>query len=234
MPGPSSDADSGRRSWGLPLLLALLTGVVGAGAMWWVMGGRLQMAEQQAQTLQQTVTRTQEELLGHSRYTSYLTLGKHALAEHTKLLTATVVREEGVTEVIERYLLGFSSSGTVAIWYTAEYPFGYDLGPGQFDLRATADGLEVRLKKPRMITSPAVRNLRYKVLSGGVLTDEKAAVIQLYARAADEAASKGRALASDPAVMALCEKKLVEFLREFLRQQPGVRSVPHVRVVYTD
>ena len=102
MPGPSSEADSGRRSWGLPLLLALLTGVVGAGAMWWVMGGRLQVAEQQAQTLQQTVTRTQEELLGHSRYTSYLTLGKHALAEHTKLLTATVVREEGVTEVMER------------------------------------------------------------------------------------------------------------------------------------
>ena len=51
-------------------MLALLTGVVGAGAMWWVMGGRLQVAEQQAQTLQQTVTRPHEELLGHSRYTS--------------------------------------------------------------------------------------------------------------------------------------------------------------------
>lgn len=85
-----------------------------------------------------------------------------------------------------------------------------------------------------MVASPAVRNLRYKVLSGGVLTDEKAAVIQLYAKAADESASKGRLLASDPAVIALCEKKLVEFLREFLRQQPGVRSVPHIRVVYTD
>ena len=233
MPGTAETAVA-RGAWLLPVATALLAAAASAGLTWWVMGGRLQVAEQQAHTLQQAVTRTQEELLGYSRYTSYLTLGKQALAEHTKLLTATVVRDEGVTEVIERFLLGFSSSGTVAVWYTAEYPFGYDLGPGQFDLRTTADGLEIRLKKPRMIASPAVRNLRYKVLSGGVLTDEKAAVIQLYAKAADESASKGRLLASDPAVIALCEKKLVEFLREFLRQQPGVRSVPHIRVVYTD
>ena len=233
MPGTAETAVA-RGAWLLPVATALLAAAASAGLTWWVMGGRLQVAEQQAHTLQQAVTRTQEELLGYSRYTSYLTLGKQALAEHTKLLTATVVRDEGVTEVIERFLLGFSSSGTVAVWYTAEYPFGYDLGPGQFDLRATADGLEIRLKKPRMVASPAVRNLRYKVLSGGVLTDEKAAVIQLYAKAADESASKGRLLASDPAVIALCEKKLVEFLREFLRQQPGVRSVPHIRVVYTD
>ena len=233
MPGTAETAVA-RGAWLLPVATALLAAAASAGLTWWVMGGRLQVAEQQAHTLQQAVTRTQEELLGYSRYTSYLTLGKQALAEHTKLLTATVVRDEGVTEVIERFLLGFSSSGTVAVWYTAEYPFGYDLGPGQFDLRATADALEIRLKKPRMVASPAVRNLRYKVLSGGVLTDEKAAVIQLYAKAADESASKGRLLASDPAVIALCEKKLVEFLREFLRQQPGVRSVPHIRVVYTD
>lgn len=233
MPGTAETAVA-RGAWLLPVATALLAAAASAGLTWWVMGGRLQVAEQQAHTLQQAVTRTQEELLGYSRYTSYLTLGKQALAEHTKLLTATVVRDEGVTEVIERFLLGFSSSGTVAVWYTAEYPFGYDLGSGQFDLRATADALEIRLKKPRMIASPAVRDLRYKVLSGGVLTDEKAAVIQLYAKAADESASKGRLLASDPAVIALCEKKLVEFLREFLRQQPGVRSVPHIRVVYTD
>ena len=232
MPGP--ERSSGRHSWWLPVSAAILSGLIGAGVTWWVMGGRLQLAEQHAHVLQQAVTRTQDELLGYSRYTSYLTLGKQTLAEHTKLLTATVVREEGVTEVIERSLLGFASSGTVAIWYTAEYAFGYDLQPGQFDLRATADGLEVRLKKPRLVASPAVRDLRYKILAGGVLTDEKVAVIQLYAKAAQEATGKGQALAADPAVVALCEKRLVEFLREFLRQQPGVRNVPHIRVVYTD
>lgn len=198
------------------------------------MGGRLKTSEQQVHTLQQEVTNKQEEVLGYSRYTSYLTLGKQSLAEHTRLLTATIVREEGVTQVLERYLLGFSSNGTVAVWYTAEYPFGYDLQTGQYDLRATPEGLEVRVKKPTLVASPAVRDLRYKILSGGVLTDEKAAVIDLYAKAAQEAATKGQALASDPAVMALCEKKLVEFLREFLRQQPGVTHVPHIRVTYTN
>ena len=80
MPGP--ERSSRHRSWWLPVSAAILSGLIGAGATWWVMGGRLQLAEQHAHVLQQAVTRTQDELLGYSRYTSYLTLGKQTLAEH--------------------------------------------------------------------------------------------------------------------------------------------------------
>ena len=83
------------------------------------------------------------------------------------------------------------------------------------------------------MAQPAVRDLRYKILSGGLFTDEKAAVLKLYEQASAQAAATGKTIASDPAVMALCEKKLTEFLADFLRKQPGVTMVPQIRVVYT-
>lgn len=204
-----------------------------AGVTWLLMGGRMQQAYDEVQTLQRQVQQTHAELLGYSRYSTYLTVGKQSLAEHLKLLTATVVREEGVTQVVERSVLGFSSTGTVAIWYTVEYPVGYDLQPGSYDIRSTPAGIEIRLHKPALVAQPAVRDLRYKILSGGLFTDEKAAVLKLYEQASAQAAATGKTIASDPAVMALCEKKLIEFLADFLRKQPGVTMVPQIRVVYT-
>jgi len=35
-----------------------------------------------------------------------------------------------------------------------------------------------------------------------------------------------------PAIAAMCEKRLIEFLRDFLAKQPGVQVVPQVTVVY--
>ena len=224
---------TGRKRWLLagPVALALLAG---AGLSWWWMDRQLDQRTLQAQILAQEITRQQKELLGYSRYTSYLTVSKQTLEAQVKLLTATMVRAEGVTQVLERNILGIPSSGTVAIWYTAEYPFGFDLQPGQYDIRPTATDIEVRVKRPRLVATPAVRDLRYQILSGGLFTDEKTAVIDLYAQAARQAQAQGERLASDPAVMALCEKKLTEFLRDFLAKQPGVVAVPHIRIAYTD
>lgn len=187
----------------------------------------------EAQQLRSLVTTTQQELVGHTSYTSYLTAGKQTLGGQVKLLTATVVREEGLTQIINRTILPhLSSSGTVAIWYAAEYAFGFDLRPDQFDLRATPSGIEVRVKRPALVATPAVSKLTYKVLEGGVLVDEKSAVLKLYEEAAGRAARQGAAMARDPAVVALCEKKLLEFLYGFIQQQPGVKVVPRITVVY--
>lgn len=187
----------------------------------------------QAQQLQSLATTTQQELIGHTSYTSWLTAGTQALAGQAALLTATVTREEGLTQVIDRtFLPHLHSTGTVAIWYQAGYAFGFDLRPGRFDLRATPSGIEVRVGKPGLVATPAVSKLTYKVLEGGVLVDEKAAVIQLYADAAGRAQRQGAAMAGDLAVVALCEKKLLEFLYGFIEKQPGVKVVPRITVVY--
>ena len=214
-----------------PMLFVLGCGIA-AGLSYSVMNGRLSDAYAMVSTLKQEVSRKESELLGYTKYTSYLTIGKQSLAEQMKLLTATMVREEGVTQVIERSLLGLSSTGTVAIWYSAEYSFGFDLQPDSYDVKPTASGIEIRVRKPALVTTPAITQLRYQILSGGLFTDEQAAVLRLYEEAAKKAKEQGEAMAADPAVAALCEKRLIAFLHDFLAKQPGVKIVPQISVVY--
>jgi len=214
----------------LALLAAAGCAVALAFAVWaWA---RLQAAREEVALLQKEVTSRTEQLLGYTRYTSYLTVGQQSLAEQMKLLTATVVREEGATQIVEKSVLGLASTGVVAIWYTAEYAFGYDLRPGSYELRSTSKGLEVHLARPTLVTTPAISQLRHRVLSGGLLTDDKGAIIRLQQEAAQRAATQGRAMAAEPAVLALCEKSLTTFLADFLSRQPGVQSVPRITVVY--
>lgn len=216
----------------LHLPLFVLGCGVAAGLTYSLMYGRLSDAYAMISTLEKEVSRQESELLGYTKYTTYLTIGKQSLAEQMKLLAATVIREEGVTQVIERSLLGLSSTGTIAIWYTAEYSFGFDLRPESYDVRSIASGIEVRVKKPALITTPAITHLRYKILSGGLFTDEQSAVLRLYEEAARKAREQGEAMAAEAAIAALCEKQLVAFLHDFLARQPGVKIVPQINVVY--
>ena len=214
-----------------PAMFVLGCGIA-TGLTYSVMDGRLSDAYAMVSTLEKEVSRKESELLGYTRYTSYLTVGKQSLAEQMKLLAATVAREENVTQIIERSLLGLPSTGTVAIWYWAEYSFGFDLQSDSYDVRPTDSGIEVRVKKPALVTTPAITNLRYRILSGGLFTDERGAVLRLYEEAAKKAKEQGEAMASDAAVVALCEKRLIAFLHDFLAKQPGVKIVPQISVVY--
>ncbi len=214
-----------------PAIFVLGCGIA-TGLTYSVMNGRLGDAYAMVSTLKQEVSRQESELLGYTQYTSYLTVGKQSLAEQMKLLAATVVREESVTQVIERSLLGLSSTGTVAIWYSVEYSFGFDLQADSYDVRPTASGIEVLVKKPVLVTTPAIANLRYRILSGGLFTDERDAVLRLYEEAAKNAKEQGEALASDATVVALCEKRLIAFLHDFLARQPGVKIVPQISMTY--
>ena len=57
-------------------------------------------------------------------------------------------------------------------------------------------------------------------------------MLRLYEEAAQTARKQGEALAADAAVIALCEKRLIAFLHDFIAKQPGVRIVPQITVVY--
>ena len=46
------------------------------------------------------------------------------------------------------------------------------------------------------------------------------------------AEKQGDAISMEEAVIALCERKLGEFLRDFLSKQPNVRSVPTITFAY--
>lgn len=182
--------------------------------------------------LEKVVASKEEELLGYTKYTDYLTLGKRSLSEQMKFLAVQVVREEGLTRVIDRSVIGISSEATVGVWYTAEYSFGFDLKPGRYDVAETDTGIEIRLQRPVLVATPAIRSMRHKILSGGVFTDEKAAVIKIYEGVAQRVGKQGVAMAADDAIVALCEKRLVAFLHQFLAKQPGVKVVPAITVAY--
>lgn len=214
----------------IAILAVALAAVI---ATYFVLQGAVARAQAEAQELKSVITRTEGELLGHTSYTTFLTVGKQSLEGQMKLLAATVTREEGVTQQVQRnFIAGLNSTATVALWHTTEYSFGYNLQPNQYDLRAVPTGIEIRVKKPVLVTTPAVSNLRYRVMETGVFVDGKDALLKLTAEAASGAKARGSSMASDPAIMALCEKKLVDFVYSFLAKQPGVKVVPRITVAY--
>ena len=222
--------DRPARSVSTPWLVA--AAAIAAAATFFVMNGQVRSANERADLLQQTVTSTERSLLGQTTYVRYLQEGKKQLTAQQRFLAATVRQPYAVTQVIDQSVLGFHSTGTVAIWYSVEYSFGYDLAADRYDVTSDRDGIRITIGKPRLVATPAVSDLRYKVLSGGMLTDEKAAALKLYAEASKRAAERGKQLATEPAIMALCEKQLTTFLRAFLLKQPNVTTVPHIAVVY--
>ena len=54
-------------------------------------------------------------------------------------------------------------------------------------------------------------------------------MIALRQRLITAAAKQGDAIKAEEAVIALCERKLGEFLRNFLAKQPYVRAVPMIK-----
>jgi len=186
-----------------------------------------------AQELESVVKTREDQLVGYTAYETSLTAAKSAVVGQAKLLAASLTREEGTTQVMTRKVLpGLSSSATVAVWYKVQYSFGFDLDPTKYDVRASGSGIEVIVGKPVVVATPSVSNLRHSILSEGLLTDEKAATLKLYELASERVRVQGLELARDPAVIAMCEKNLVEFLRNFLGKQPGVKYVPYISVSY--
>jgi hypothetical protein len=213
------------------VIAALVTGVVGAvaGSSWNVGKSDSEVAVNE---LQAEVTTLRDGLLGYTKYTDYLYASKQKLQEQMKFIAATVVRGEGYTRVINKSILGVNFNSTVAILYTAEYTFGYTLKPEDYDITSTDGGIRVTLKKPMLVAPPATRNLRHQILSGSVFTNSQAAVIGLYEGIDKRTLASSRSMAADEAVIALCEKKLLAFLGDFLAKQPGVKHVPNIIIAY--
>jgi hypothetical protein len=196
------------------------------------MTAKADAANAQIADLQKVIEERDKTLLGYTAYKNFLTAGKKQIAGQTQLLTATVARDEGYIKYLTTTVMGVKSNGAVKISYKAEYNFGFDLPPDQYEVRAVPNGIEVVVGRPKLIGTPAVSNLKHEILSVGFLTDEKLAVIELQQDAAKRTKQQGLDMAKQPAIAALCEKRLIEFLRDFLTKQPGVQVVPQIAVVY--
>lgn len=213
--------------------MLLVVALIAAALTYFALQSSVAKAVAEAQATQSVVARAENELVGYTSYTTFLSAGKQSLSGQMKLLAAMVTREESATQIVDRnFVAGITSKATVAIWHTTEYSFGYNLQPDQYDIIAAPTGIEIRVKKPALVATPAVSNLRHKVLSDGAFVDSKEALLKLQAEAAAGAKARGDAMSASPEIVALCEKKLIEFVYAFLSRQPGVKLVPRISVAY--
>jgi len=182
--------------------------------------------------MEQTLSATKQDLLGYTTFTQYLEVTKKAISGRAKFLAARIDRNYVHVEHINRSALGIKSDATIILNYAVEYSVGYDLSPESFAVAADATGITVTLKKPELVSSPAIGAISHEILGKGLLIDEKAQVIALQQRLITAAEKQGDAIKMEEAVIALCERKLGEFLRDFLAKQPNVRAVPMITFAY--
>lgn len=182
--------------------------------------------------VEEELSETKKDLLGYIKFTDYLTETKKAIHEQMKFLAAKVVRDYVLIEHIQKSKLGVKSEATVIVKYEVEYSFGYDLKPESFSISGDRNGITVTLKHPELVASPAVKIISHEIPSKGILIDEKEALLELQQELPTIAQNHSKAIQKDEAVIALCEKKLGEFLRDFLSKQPNVRVIPTIKFAY--
>ncbi|HRF06907.1 hypothetical protein [Accumulibacter sp.] len=181
-------------------------------------------------TVERILSATKQNLLGYTTFTQYLEVTKKAITGRTKFLAARIDRNYVHVEHIKKSALGIKSDATIILTYAVEYSVGYDLSPGSFAVAADATGITVTLNKPEFVSSPAIGAISHEIPGKGLLIDEKAQVIAVQQQLITAAAKQGDAIKMEEAVIALCERKLGEFLRDFLAKQPNVRAVPMIKL----
>jgi hypothetical protein len=147
--------------------------------------------------MEKTLSETQDDLLGYTTFTQYLEVTKKAISGRAKFLAATIDRNYVHVEHINRSALGIKSDATIILDYAVEYSVGYDLSPESFTVAGDATGITVTLKKPELVSSPAIGAISYEIPGKGLLIDEKEQVIALQQRLITAAQKQGDAIKQD-------------------------------------
>lgn len=218
------------------ILIVVLTLIFGGGATYTINRYLTQQTEfdllSRVKNAEESLSQTKQDLVGYTKFTDYIVTSKSAVSEQMKFLAAKVDREYQIVEHVQVNRLGINSDATVVVRYAVEYSIGYDLKPESFQISGNALGITVTVKKPELVASPAVKMLSYEIPSKGVFTDEKTAVIELQQKLHEIALRTGNGVKSEEPIIALCEKKLGDFLRDFIAKQPGVKIVPAIKFAY--
>lgn len=191
--------------------------------------GKNQETEVNIARAQAEAVTARKDILGYTRYAEYLPAAKQALAEQLKSFVAKVERESVHIETIQVETGKTKSESSVVVRYLVTYTFGFDNAADALEVTGVASGITIKVAKPVLVLAPLVRPLSHEVPGKGIPTDEQMAVIDKLPALSEK---QGAAKALDDAVLALLERKLVEFVREFLARQTGVKQVPVIAVAF--
>lgn len=191
-----------------------------------------QNSQDESLKAQSRVLAAQKALAGYTHYLSLLTEGQQTLMDHLSTLSTPISREQADVETLRLGGQHAGSEAAAVITYTVDYTLGFKFKANELTVVGTTEGIEIRLPPPTVLTQPVVRPLAWRVAGGGVLADEAQTLKALQAQLPERALGRARAVCADPAVRALCERKLTHLLHQFFCSQTGVTQIPAISVVY--
>lgn len=216
-----------------PVFIAMLiSSAATSGAIYEYQNSRSKELQDKLETVEQQLSATQKDLIGYTKYTEYISESKKAIEERMQFLAAKVDRQYVQIEHIQKSTLGIKTGATVILKYSVEYSFGFDLRPDRFTVSGDKKGITITLNRPELVAAPAVNMLSHEIPATGFFINEQDEVIELQQQLFGVAKTRANELKSDEAVIALCEKKLAEFLRDFLAKQPNVGVIPVIKFAY--
>ena len=166
------------------------------------------------------------------RSTNYVAITRDILSEHQVLLTAKVDRDYNHIEHLQRPLLGYTFESTIVLTYSVTYSVGFDLQRDKYHVTGDQDRITVSVQKPILVAPPGITVLRHNVPSSSLMISERSAVIDLQQRLPELTAERATQIVSDPAVIALAERGLMEFLADTFSRHPDAMSTPSITVTY--
>jgi hypothetical protein len=181
--------------------------------------------------MEEQLTSTKEDLAGFSKYTTYLDVAKQSVIDSAKDLTTTTVEEVTWVERVEKGGL-YRESATVVLKLSVEYTFGFDTAADKFDLALASKGLEATVKNPGLIGTPTVTLISSEFPPKALVADSETAAKEIMERITPGFAEKGATLAQNDAIRIICEKKLLDHLREYFAKQKDIKLVPAIKVSY--
>lgn len=182
--------------------------------------------------IEEQLKKSQNDLASYTQYAKHLAVVKQSLTEQKGALAVPVVREQTAYLRVKKSPSVFRADADVVLHLAIHYSYGFDLAAEKFELEATPTEIVATVGPPILMAIPVVKLALVEVADKSIVLDEDKAVAELMKQVTEDFAAKGAAMAKGEDVKALCEKKLIEFLRDAMEKQPGVKFVPGIVVSY--
>jgi hypothetical protein len=173
-----------------------------------------------------------KELAGYAKYADYLAGARAMLVDKVKAAPTKVLREYVYIENIAKEGTRQKLVVTLVVRYTAEFVCGAEAKSESFEVTATPGGVQLWMSKPTLVGNPMVKIQSSEFSMLEELPNEKLILPEAHKKIPGLARAHGEAVVKEEAIVALCERKLVEALREYLLKQSGVTQVPAIVVTY--
>lgn len=188
-------------------------------------------ANKRAAELEEQLAAAQQDVAAVTKFGEPLAKAKADLAAAGKSLNVTLVEE---VQRIETLPKGPSAraDAKVTLQLAVEYEFGFDLAAERIELAASGKGVQLRLPAPALAGLPVVRVTSFAFPPRTVTGDEAALAQEMAARLVAEFEVRGKVLAENEAIRAVCDKRVLDHVNAFIGKQPGLRVAPAVSLVY--